>query len=298
MRATSMTVWASLLVIAFLSIATTVAAQTVPWKLVMQFPAVDAEVKVKAPVFLGLDSEKQRYYLVDAGDGKLVSFDREGTLLASFDAAGQLTSPVSMARTSTGKLWIVERSKNQLLYVDIGKKLIKDFTLKDKKRELIVPDRIQLDEKDRLFVLDRLNGEILQVDDNVQIAKRYAPTSETQGLCDFKVKTNGIYALGCLDRKVYRFSFDGSLEKTVSLGRDMLFPAALEVEGTDRIYILDRHKGRINVFDGQGEFKFDFLDKGKRSGLISYGAFLMLDWDNRLCVVEEGNGRVEIYGRQ
>lgn len=289
---------AAWLVVLMFGFGASASAQIVPWKLVMQFPELGGDVKVKTPRFLGLDSEKKRYYLVDATEGKIDAFDAEGQFVASFDAAGQLNSPVSMARTSSGKFWIVERSRNQLLYVDIRQKMIRDFTLKDKEGRLVVPDRIALDAKDHLFVLDRLSGSVLQVDDDLKVVRRFSAGTETKGFCDFKVKEEGVFALDCLQREVFVFDLRGTLQETIALKADLMFPSALEVEGADRLYILDRHKGNISVFDRQGELKFDFLDKGKRSGLVSYGAYLLLDWDNRLCVVEEGNGRVEVYERQ
>lgn len=293
----SVAVWlTSLLILCLLCI--TASAQSTPWKLVMQFPELGGDVKAVTPVFLGLDLKKKRYYLVDAEPGKILSFASDGQYVASFDGGGKLQTPVAMARNSTGKFWIVERAQNLLLYVDIRKKLIRDFTLQDEEGRLVIPGRISLDEKDRLYLLDRMSGSVLLMDDDLKISRRYEPPSGAEGFCDFKIKSEGVFALGCLDKKVYRFDSKGALKETISLPDDLMFPAAFEVEGTDRLYILDRHVGTISVFDRQGRFKFDFLAAGKKSSQVSYGAYLLLDWDNRLCVVEEGNGRVEVFARQ
>ncbi|PLX89816.1 MAG: hypothetical protein C0618_00400 [Desulfuromonas sp.] len=273
-------------------------AQTVPWQLVMQIPTLESEVKAISPVFLGHDMEKKRYYVVDAGQGKLLSFDSNGQYLAAFDGGGQLQTPVAMARTSSGKFWIVERAENKLLYVNIREKSIRDFVLEDDASNRIVPGRIALDEKDRLYVQDRLSGSIVRLDDDLNMSARYAAPAGAKGLCDFKIKPSGLYALDCLEKKVYRFDSKGALKESVALQGNLLFPTALEIEGTDRFYILDRHAGKVAVYNRQGEHKFDFLSKGQAPGQVSYGAYLLLDWDNRLCVVEEGNGRVEIFARQ
>lgn len=282
----------------FSMICTSAVAQSVPWKLAMQFPALNGEVQVSTPVFLGLDMVKKRYYLVDADQGKILSFDTDGQYLASFDGGGQLQTPIAMARNSKGKFWVVERAQNQLLYIDIGKKLIRDFTLQDEDERLIVPGRIALDNKDRLYLLDQMSGSVLQMDDDLKISQRYAVPGGPAGFCDFKVKSDGLFALDCLEKKVYGFDMKGKLKETISLPEDLMFPTALEVEGADRIYVLDRHVGKISVFDRQGQFKFDFLAAGKKPGRVSYGAYLVLDWESRLCVVEAGNSRVEVFSRQ
>lgn len=297
MRMKSVIAWLSLLV--FLGVVyTNASAQSGPWKLFMQFPELHADGKLITPVSMSLDPAKQRYYVVDANQGKILSFDADGQYLAAFDGGGQLKTPVSMARTSSGKFWIVERASNQLLYVDIAKKLIRDFTLQDQDARPIFPGPIALDNKDRLYLLDSLSGAVLMMDDDLKISRRFAAPAGSAGLCDFKIKSDGLFALDCLDKKVYGFDAQGNLKETIVLDDALMFPSALEIEGKDRIYILDRHAGKISVFDRQGLFKFDFLGNGKRPGQVSYGAFLLLDWANRLCVVEEGNGRVEVFARE
>ncbi|MCK5517407.1 MAG: hypothetical protein KAI39_11075 [Desulfobulbaceae bacterium] len=290
-------VWFTFLLIVFM-LCTTASAQPTPWKLVMQFPELGGDVKAVTPVSLGLDMVNKRYYLVDADQGKIISFDEAGKYVASFNGGGQLQTPVAVARNSTGKLWVIERAKNQLLYIDIRKKLIRDFSLQNEEDHLIVPGRIALDKKDQLYLLDLMSGSVLLLDDDLKIARRYTAPPGSAGFCDFKIKADGVFALDCLDKKVYGFAMNGDLRETIPLPSDLMFPSALEVEGANRIYILDRHVGKISVFDRQGQFKFDFLTKGNNSGQVSYGAYLQLDWENRLCVVEEGNGRVEVFGRQ
>jgi streptogramin lyase len=273
-------------------------AGTGPWRFVMQLPAPDAKTKIERPFFSATDSERRRYYVVDSENSRLVSFDREGKFLAAFNAGGRLKKPVAMARDVRGNIWVVERSVNQLLYVSFKEKKVRNFTLTYPDGGIIFADRPAVDLQGRLFLLDRLRGAVLQLDDNLQVVKTLAGNAPGfTGFGDYKIKSDGLWALDGLARKVYHFDAGGVLTKVVQLSPGLQFPVALEIDPAGQFYILDRHAGTIAVYDREGKFKFDFLTKGKRRGQLWYAGQLLFDWEGRLCVVNEGNGRVDIYGR-
>ena len=273
-------------------------AETGPWRFVMLLPAPDAEIKIELPVFSAIDSKRHRYYVVDPENSRLVSFDREGKFLAAFNAGGRLKKPVAIARDIRGNIWVVERSVNQLLYVSFKEKQVRNFTLTYPDGGMIFADRPAVDLQGRLFILDRMRGAVLQLDSNLQVAKTFAGNVPGfTGFWDYKIKSDGVWALDGLARKVYHFEADGEVVKIVELSSGLQFPVALEIDSAGLFYILDRHAGTIAVYDREGKFKFDFLTKGKRRGQLWYASQLLFDWEGRLCVVNEGNGRVDIYSR-
>ena len=63
------------------------------------------------------------------------------------------------------------------------------------------------------------------------------------------------------------------------------------------MYVLDRHQNSVLAYDEQGVFRYRFLDNGQSAGRVYFARHLRFDpWGN-LCVVDEGNGRVEIFSR-
>ncbi len=267
-----------------------------PWNYLMQLPSKDGGMTIDRPIAMAIDDESQRYYVVDAVGGNLISFDRDGKRLAAFNAGGELKQPVALIKGLHGKLWVIERSTNQLLYINPKEKEVRRFSLAYPDGSLIFPARLGIDSQGRLLVLDRMRGAVVRLDDNLKVEKIFAGGEGGKGFMDFKVKGKTLWALDGLARKVYRFGEDGTAS-TVSLDSHLDFPVSLEVDDAGQFYILDRHAGSVVVFGPRGDFRFDFLGKGKRHGRLWFPAQILFDWEGRLCIVDEGNGRVDIFGR-
>jgi len=61
--------------------------------------------------------------------------------------------------------------------------------------------------------------------------------------------------------------------------------------------VLDRQQRNVVVYDKNGEFKYRFLEKGITRGQLYYPSEIRFDPWGELCLVDEGNGRVEIFKR-
>lgn len=271
-------------------------AETGPWNFLMQLPTRDSGLKLDRPVAIDVDSESRRYYVVDPVGGTLLSFDRDGKHLAAFNAGGALKQPVALAKGRSGALWVIERSTNQVLRVNPSEQQVQRFDLRYADGSLIFPARLAVDERGRLLVLDRMRGTVVRLDDNLKVETIFAAQSGGRGFVDFKIKANGIWALDGLAGKVYRFT-DGAAPSVISLKRAMEFPNSLEIDQGGQLYVLDRHAGTVVVFGAQGDFRHELLGRGKRHGKLWYPAQLLFDWEGRLCVVDEGNSRVDIFNR-
>lgn len=269
-----------------------------PWELARQMTGADGTTRLEQPLELGFDAVNRRYFVVDGRHGVLMSFDEEGGRLAAFNAGGQIRKPVDLLLIDANRLWVADRSLNQLLYIDVQEKQVRAFSIRHPNGDLVFVDRLDRDRQSRLLVLDRLSGAIVVLDDNLQVTQTLAGGKEFQGFSDFKVKEDGIWALDGLQRRVYHFDGQGRLQKTIVLAGELSFPVAIEVDESGTLYILDRHAGDVRTFDTQGRFKAAFLVKGKREGQLWYPAALAFDWARRLCVVDEGNARIQIYERK
>lgn len=267
-----------------------------PWNYLRQLPEVKSGVEIGLPSALTIDESSQRYYVVDAVDGQLVSFDKDGKFLAAFNAGGELKTPLSMARTSTGVLWVANRGSNELLYINPRQQKVQHFKLKYADGTQVFPAKVAVDSANRLYLLDNRRGGVLQLDDNLAIVRQYVGVKGFQGFVDFKLKGNEIWALDGLAAAVYQFSAAGETAGPVKLD-GLEFPVSLEVDSAGQLYVLDRHAGTVVVYGPTGDLRFNFLGKGKRHGQLWYGKELVFDWEEKLCVVDEGNGRVDILTR-
>jgi sugar lactone lactonase YvrE len=268
------------------------------WRNVMRLQAdVRGGAERITPFNLAIDSVRQRYYVVDARAGKIISFDRQGKELARFDAAGQLIQPVAMVRDKKGRLWISDRSLNQVFHVDLKTRKVDRFLVKHRHLAQVVPDRLALDESDKLYMIDVGSGRILKYDADFTLLAEFLPPPGGRGFFDLKIKGSKLYALDSISSTVSSFTLDGKLIQNVSLPERIVMPVALEIDDAGNLYILDRHGREVVVCDKHGRLRYSFFSPGLIPGRLSHGSALLFDWQGNLCVADERNGRVEIVGR-
>ncbi len=282
--------------ILFILVVPSISMGGAPWKWVMGMDRDGAGVHVREPTSVYYDGRVKRYYVVDSGNNRLISFDDQGRYVSQFDAGGQLKGPFAMVKDARGNLWVVEKGVNSLTYIDLKKKAVERHTLSLPNGETVFPDRLAMDSQGTLYLLDRGSGRILALNKELKVVRQYGAPPGGR-FCDFKLKGDGLWALEPLSRKVYHFSLGGKLLGETELKGGLALPISLEVGSSGFIYVVDRPVGRVKVFDSRGRFKYAFLEKGESRGRIYYPFQLLFDDMGRLCVVEEGNGRVEVFKR-
>lgn len=248
------------------------------------------------PVGLYADDESQRYYVADGGNNRILAFDRSGQFISSFTAGNSLLRPYALIR-EPGFLWIVERGRNTLTGIDLEKKKVVPHKIEYEGR-LLYPDRIAKD-GDTFYVLDKASGRIFSLDKNLNVRESFECAECRGGFVDFKFKNNRIWALAQQDHEVQQFNRDGKLVRQISLDKKKTeFPRSLAVDEGENVYILDRHAGKVSVYDRNGSFKYEFLEPGNSRGQLYYPVEVQFDPWGRICIVDEGNGRVQIYSRK
>jgi DNA-binding beta-propeller fold protein YncE len=266
-----------------------------PWHWQMSLRVDEIGDAMYMPSAVAFDNESNRYYVVDTGRNRLVSFGQDGKVIRAFTANEQLKAPFDMVRLDNGQLWVVEKGRNSLTLIDIAAKKVKPNTLKDGDR-LVFPDRIAY-AGGKLHVLDRASGQILRLDEDLSVEQRFGCPNCSAGMFDFVIDGDSVLALEPRDKKIYRFRPDGTIAQEINLGDEVDFPVSLAVEPSGYIYVLDRHQNKVLAYSENGQYLYSFLGEGQSAGKVYFARQLRFDPWEHLCVVDEGNGRVEIYGR-
>ena len=97
------------------------------------------------------------------------------------------------------------------------------------------------------------------------------------------------------DKKILRFRSDGTIADEINLGDEVDFPVSLAVDPFGFIYVLDRHKNSILAYTETGQFLYSFLESGQSVEKVYFARQIRFNPWGELCVVDEGNGRVEIF---
>ena len=114
---------------------------TSPWQWLMTLADNTKGDAMYMPAAIAFDPASERYYAVDAGNNRLISFDRNGELLKAFSADNRLRVPFDMVRLDNGQLWVVEKGRNSLTLIDVAARKVVPHTLMDGDRQ-VFPDRI------------------------------------------------------------------------------------------------------------------------------------------------------------
>ena len=244
------------------------------------------------PSALFIDQEREQYYVVDSGKNRLLSFNRQGALLNVFNAGGALKTPFDMVRTEDGMIWVVEKGRNSLTSIDLQGKKTTPHTLRSR-AGAVYPHRLETD-GEQLFVQDSASGDIIVYDSGLREQQRFVCTECSQGFFDFKVAAGKIWALDWLGKSVYVLAMSGTVEKTIRLGDEVTYPVSLALGPGGYLFVLDRHSRQVVVFDPDGAFKYRLLQQGIATGQWYYPVEILFDpWDG-MCIVDEGNARVEV----
>jgi streptogramin lyase len=266
-----------------------------PWKWQMSLRIETPGDAMYMPSAISFDPSTERYYVVDTGKNRLVSYGRDGAMLRAFSADDRLLAPFDMVRLDDGTLWVVEKGHNSLTYINVAAKQVTPNVLKDGKQQ-IFPDRIAYGQG-ALHVLDRASGDILRLNNDLTVAQRFGCADCGDGFVDFTVTQDSVWALETLGKQVFRFRPDGSVAETIPFKAQVDFPVSLDIGPDGALYILDRHQNRVLVFQKNGQFQYEFLELGQGPGQLYFPRQLRFDPWGRLCIVDEGNGRVEVFSR-
>ncbi len=269
------------------------AADQVPWKLA--FSLSDQSAGDALPTALYVDGDKKRYYMVDSKGGRLLSFDDQGVFLQVFSPEEGLDKPFDMVRLSEAVLLIAEKGKNSLTRIDFARQATSRVAVRDGGRQLVV-DRLEM-AGDRLYLLDRASGQICRLSESFNIEQRFPLPQGSGGIVDFKIVGEQIWALGQQEKWLYVYLDNGRITKRLDISALVKFPVSLAVDAGGLIYVLDRHAGEIVVLDRQAKLKQRFLGKGHGPRQLYYPMEIRFDPWGRLCVVDEGNSRVQVFRR-
>ena len=265
------------------------------WKLAFVMKGDTESVPLLNPSSLFIDISSEKYYVIDSGNNRLLSFGTKGNPLHSFDAGGELSKPVSMAKNSKGILLLVEKGKEGITKIDLSNKLITTDLLQYNNQKLY-PQKIRF-LNDTTYLLDKASGSIFALSADGNINKRYACDACAIGFIDFQIIQKEIWALAQQEGEIVSFFQDGKVRKRVNLQPKPEFPVSFAINKVGDIFVVERHAGRISVFDASGTFRYVIFARGEKEGNLSYPIEVQIDTLGRLCVVEEGNGRVSVFNQ-
>lgn len=277
----------------FLVEAGLVSAAGPDWKFLFSLQVDKTSGAFAAPMGLYVDAQAERYYVTDSGNNRLVSFDREGKLLHAFTAGGALDKPIAMTKQGDGRLLVLEKGKASLTEIDVKTRAVVPHTLEDGGRT-IFPQRLRISDN-RFYVIDKASGDIVILDQKLVVSDRMNCSDCQAGYADFSIKGDLVFALPMLGSEVHVFDKAHSLTRKISLVPAPEFPISLALASDGNLLVLERHAGTVVRYHADGRMVGRYLGSGHKEGSLSYPVDIQTDPWGRVCVVDEGNGRVSVF---
>jgi hypothetical protein len=263
------------------------------WKFLFSLQADKNGVALSHPASLFIDAPAERYYVVDTGHNRLISFSRDGQLLQAFNAGGALDKPIAMIKKGDGRLLLLEKGKGALTEIDLKSRAVQPHRLEDQGR-MLYPQRLQAGAQG-LYLLDKVSGGIVLLDAALAVTARLSCPDCRSGYADFALKGSTVYALPILGTAVHTFDGAGKLTGQIALTPPPEFPVALALDPAGGFLVLERHANQVAQYQADGRLLRRHLGPGHKEGALSYPTEIQVDPWGRVCIVDEGNGRVSVY---
>jgi len=242
------------------------------------------------PTNVYLDEVAEELY-VGRGDN-LYILNMDGILLAKFCLGKGLTLR-KIVLDSQGIIYGLDWGKSIVKRYDFLGKDLGEFKLKGLGKDGSTPVSLTVDRNDNLYILDGRNGYCYKADGDGNIIEKIGD-GRLKGYIDVDVSRDGkeIVFLNFSRGKVCIYK-DGRFFKefgklTGSRG-GFSQPVAISIGPDRNIYVLDRNRGVILVFDESGRFLGEFGE-----GLFYFPNDIFVDSKGRIFVADTVNRRLEM----
>ena len=257
------------------------------WKLIGSIETGPSGIHLKNPLSVFV-SANSIIYVTDSQNGRFISYSEKLKPLKQFNAGGELKTPAGMIKDSNGNIWYIERATNSIGYINLREKKI------IKKNLNIFPDRISI-YKDNIVVVDRFSGKIDLINKNFQIIKKLFPVNKSwKGFYDVKVKDDKICGMENLTGRIFCFNMVTNKKSIIKIEPKLVQPVSFDIDKDSNVYIIDRYLKKVLIFNSSGKYVSSMLTEGERPGELYYPWQILIK-NNRIFIVDEGNGRIDVF---
>ncbi len=184
--------------------------------------AISKILSVSKPVSLSIDRKNSRLLLADGGTKKIYVLDLTGALLFSFggsgDGGGQFNLPISIAVNSKGHIIVADAFSANVQVFDATGKYLRRFGRRgDAPGDFQLLKSVAVDTSDNIYVVDGRSHAVFVFNE----------------LGELLLSLGGFYAVA-ESGKVAPGGFS--------------VPVAIDIDSTDRMYVVDQLNSRIQVF--------------------------------------------------
>lgn len=251
---------------------------------------------MKEPKSVFYDEEKKWFYIVDSGNGRLLSLDEE----YKFRSALQdklLSRPIGLVKTREGTFFVVDADRMAIIVVDVKAQKVALLKISGYGKKGFMPRSIAIDDGGDLYVTDKVNRNILKIDQDGTLLGTYTIKGKGfYGFDDVRVDSKGlVYGVDTMGAKVYVFEPGGKLKRTIGGAGILGRPVSVAIDSEGFIFVADRKPATVKVFSSFGSQLGVIAGPGLGMGSLLYPEYIYVDKSDSLIIVD--GARIQVLSR-
>ncbi len=248
-------------------------------------------------------SYKNRLYISDTGNGRVLAFDLNGKFLFEFAKpqgfGKKMPYPYGIAADGKGNIYVADTEAGKLMVYDEQGHFLK--TLAGINRYLSKPTGVFI-RGDRIYVSDVKLQQVRVFHGDAKVLMTVGSGSTGKGEQDLFVPNTVIadsrgklYVTDNMNNRIQVFGRDGKYMKTLGSGKglELLNPRGVALDSRGYIYVANTLNRSIKIYNPAGRFLFDFT--GNNSFSFGVPSSITIDRNDRIYVTDAGS--VMVFSR-
>lgn len=252
-------------------------------------------------------SSDGRIYVVDGGNHRIVSYDRNGKYLFTIGSKGsgegQFKDPVGVGTDGKGRVYVADTGNHRVQIFSSDGRFQFAFPVADGGLAIRPIDVAADATGSNIYISGNNNHKIMAFTASGKFVRQWGGNGESSGLfrypASLTVSTEGdVYIADALNSRVQGFDPEGTLLIQVgtwgALPGQLFRPKGVAIDGKLNIYISDSYMDVIQVYDNEGRFLHVLGHNGKPQRFVSAGG-ITIGSDNRLYTAEILRNKISVY---
>lgn len=260
------------------------------------------------PHGVAVDS-KNNIYTTDAGNGRVVVFDRNGDFLFKFgryaeeprkSKPGEFTCPLGISiDPKTKRIYVADRLRHRVLIFDSKGKFVREIKVMMPVAVLVHQNRLYVTTYGPIYVTD-LNGRQLE---------KWGKRGRQKGEFDFPNglavgKEGNVYISDFNNTRIVGLNKKGEViwitgrppTNLLDSQRKIGLPAGMAIDEKQNLYVVDAFHFSIKIFNNKGKMLAEVGTgrSGNREGEFYYPAGIAYMGNNTFVVADKFNNRLQI----
>ncbi|MDF1546006.1 MAG: NHL repeat-containing protein [bacterium] len=296
---------ALMLMLTFGSVAAVELAVPAEFSYEVRIPGKFDQIKRPASVFY--DHELDELFVADAGNNRIVIFDKNGNFIFEFSGTSHFSSPSEVTVDENGLIWVLASSQTgrHISVFDFDGLFLREIELPGElDGQLTRFSSFDLDRDRNIYLIERYSAQIIVLDSlgnfktKFGILKDYTPKEREEEFIGRIRVQNGLLLIPCGNSGVvYLYSTGGNLVSAVgykgnSVG-SLSFPVSAIMVNDSLVLVLDKHRHNVVCFDREGKFIGEFGGRGITPGWFYHPTLLEVGIGNSVYIGQIFNGKVQ-----